>query len=250
MQPYFFPYIGYFQLIHSVDRFIVYGNTSFRRKEWMAHNRILEKNRGPCRIIVPVLHRSSFTLTRDVEIDENQPWREKLIKAIEQNYASAVGFPEVFPMLRDLIHSPFRLLHDFNANAIIELSRFMGISTEIVSDNRRYLELECDLDRYAHGDRDALGDLGGINPEKRTARIIAICRREGALEYVNAIGGQKLYSRDVFRQLGVALRFLRTGNIRYSQSSTGFHDSLSIIDVLMHAGREGTCKLLDIHDLI
>jgi hypothetical protein len=141
-------------------------------------------------------------------------------------------------------------LHAFNAHGIRRIAAHLGLHAEIISDGKPYLDIEERLEPQAASPAPAgTADLPA-SPERKTARILALCQRESADCYVNLIGGLSLYDREVFRAHGLRLLFVSTRDLSYRQFSPDFHPRLSILDVLMHNGLEGTKRLLGQYSLI
>ncbi len=239
MQAYFFPYIGYFQLIASVDRFMLYENVSFRPGTWMTRNYILPRNGRPAPIFIPALHGSSNRAIREVGLAPLPDWKRRLLDQVRHAYARAAYFDETYGLIEGIFARDAVTVHEFNSEAVKAVCRHLGLGTVITSEQSSYLDLEEDL---------AAGGPGAEGTDRKTARITAICRREGADVYHNPIGGLTLYSREAFAREGIKLVFLRTKGVTYGQfggHAAGFVPDLSIVDVLMHCGREGAAALLD-----
>jgi hypothetical protein len=244
MQPYFFPYLGYYQAISAVDKYLLYDNLAYIKGGWVNRNRLLVVNSEPVFIIVPVKDRSSFRKISEVELADQKPWRRKLLNSIFLNYKKASFFEEVYPLVEGVIRSEVKLLTELNARSVIEVSRYLDIQTEIATDISKYFELEEKLatDELALAER--FPSLALRNPEKRVIRVIEICRAEGADTFVNAIGGRELYDKEEFARHNIQLFFLQTDEYCYQQTTETFHAHLSIIDVLMNCGKERTKELL------
>ena len=248
MQPYFMPYIGYFQAIKAVDKYILYSNLTFIKDGWMNRNRLQLRN-GQVQIIsVPLKHKSSNTMIYDIEVDNSQPWQKKLLKTIFLNYKPATYFDEIYPFLEDLLTKQYNTLSELNAETIRAIAKYLDISTEIESDNTRFLDMEQLLD-VVEDDYSVMPFLK-THPVRKVARVLEMCRREDCHDFVNAIGGQALYSKEEFKLYGIDLHFVQTHEFTYPQLAPGFEPNLSIIDVLMHNGKEGTKKLLNEYTLI
>ena len=104
MQPYFFPYIGNFQLINAVDKFILYDNLNYIKEGWMNKNRILKKNKEPMYIIVPLEKKSSYKKCNQIKISKTGPWKKKMAKTVYYNYKSAPYFDKIFPIIESIIN--------------------------------------------------------------------------------------------------------------------------------------------------
>ena len=251
-QPYFFPYIGYFQLIHAVDRFILYPEIQYICQGWINRNRIVQKNGCIQYILVPV-HSGSHLCIKDVHIDNTSlRWRQRLIKSIRNFYGKAAYFKEIYPLLEEVLtQQDYLTISDLNVATIRSVANFLEMETEIVCANtERYQGLEEKLVRLQTNGYDELPQYAEKQVSRMLVRIFEICRMEGADTFINSIGGTALYKNDVFAHHGVNLNFLQTHDIQYKQQCEEFIPNLSIIDVLMHNGKEKTKELLTHYTLI
>jgi hypothetical protein len=225
MQPYFFPYLGYFQLIHAVDRFVIYDDVAFIKQGWVNRNRILIDGQ-PSYLTVPLKHASSFRTIAEIEIDDsaqNRQWVARTLKTIDNAYRRAPEFERVFPLVESVLTSGAMRIGDLAFRSVRAVAAYLHLDTGVVETSSVYGNAE----------------LTGQD------RVIAICRAEAADEYVNASGGVDLYSRDAFAGAGVALRFLESNAPEYKQFGAPFVPSLSIIDVLMFNTAESVRVSLD-----
>jgi hypothetical protein len=249
MQPYCFPYIGYFQLIHSVDRFIFYDQLSYIRHGWINRNRILQANAGPLFFIVPVLSESARGNISDVVIDNRTGWFRKTRKMIELNYRRAPFFDQVMPLIDPFLTGRINNLSKLNCESTEAICRFLDMDTETVSGYDPALRIEKDLhdsDSVLMRDYFERWKLA----DRKSIRILEICRHENAAVYINAAGGANLYDKAVFARAGLDVYFINTRPVAYRQMAADFHSNLSIIDVLMNCGKDGTRKLLGEYDVI
>jgi hypothetical protein len=209
MQPYFLPYIGYFQLIAAVDRFVVYDNIQYSKRGWVNRNRMLQDGRDVT-FTLPLQRDSDYLEIRSRTIAPDFV-SAKLLNQLAGNYRKAPHFEEVMPLLETMLRyedtNLFRYLH----NSLTGMCDHLGITTEIVTSS----QIEID------------DELAGQD------RVLALCTAESATRYVNAIGGVELYSPDAFAERGVELRFLRSTAGEYRQFGSPFVPWLSIIDILM-----------------
>jgi len=227
MQPYFFPYIGYWQLIHAVDRFVIYDDVNYIKGGWINRNRILI-NEKPAYITVPLHQSSPNKCIYDITLQPGTFWRDKLVKMVEITYRKAPHFDEVFPVMEGLIRYEAQNLADYLTHQLLSLSAFMKIKTEFVATSRCY----------------ANNGLSG------QSRLLDINKREGATTYINPQGGQALYDAEVFRHAGIDLKFIVMRPLTYRQGASGFFPNLSIIDSLMEIGPDEVRNHLDAFDLI
>jgi hypothetical protein len=207
MQPYLFPYIGYFQLIGAVDIFLIYDDVNFIKQGWINRNRIL-MNGKPQFFTLSLRDASSFKKICDIAIVGNG---DNLQKTIVQAYKKAPFFTVVYPLVQEILEQRETDLSLYVTHSIIAIARFLGLKTHFARSSERRLFPEL------HGE----------------SRVIAICELYQATEYVNATGGVDLYSRETFAGHRIKLQFLKTGAIEYPQLSPVFIPNLSIIDVLM-----------------
>ena len=220
MQPYFLPYIGYFQLIAAVDQFVIYDNIKYTKKGWINRNRILRDGKDVM-FSLPLVKASDDRTIQDREIAPNfEP--NTFLAQMKGAYGKAPYFDQTQELLDDLVHFPERNLFRFIAHSIRSLCRHLDIATEIVVSST----VQAD-----HG-------------SKGKDRVLAICRACQAEVYVNPSGGADLYDRAEFASQGVDLRFIRSRPIEYEQFGAPFVPWLSIIDVLMFNGRERVAELL------
>lgn len=229
MQPYLFPYIGYFQLLHSVDRFVVYDDVAFIKQGWIARNRILI-NGGASFFTVPVRHASSFSSIRDTGIDDSpqsRRWVEKLLKRFDNAYRRAPEFARVFPLVESVFRRPAEHVSELAVASLRVVAEFLDIQTTWIETSAGY------GNAHLHGQE----------------RVVSICRTEGASEYVNPMGGVEIYAAEAFASEGVRLRFLRSREMTYRQFGAPFVPWLSIIDVLMFNPRDVVRRQLDEYDL-
>ena len=250
MQPYFFPYLGYYQGIAAVDKYMLYDNLAYIKEGWMNKNRLLTIPGKPAYIIVHVKDKSSHKRINEIELADSKPWPRKMLNTILLNYKKAPFFDEVYPVVERVITSKVKLLTELNARSIIDVSRYLNITTEITTDTSKYSHLEETLVNSALAISQRFPSIKLCNPEKKVIRVIEICRAEGAEVFVNAIGGQALYDKEEFTRHGIELLFLQTQDHFYPQSTDAFHPNLSIIDVLMNCGRDGTRELLQKYTLV
>ena len=238
MQPYFFPYIGYFQLINAVDKIILYDHVHYIKKGWVHRNRILELNNGDIYIAVPTKNSSSNKRISEIEIDSSCKWQKKICDALLHNYRRSQFFGEIYPFLCELLDRPYGKLNKLNFETTTGIAKLLGVETAIVCGSEDYLLIEEDLCART------------TELETKTQRIISICKQENAKTYVNAIGGTELYMKADFEDNGINLFFIKAKDCHYKQLSDTFYPNLSIIDVLFNCGVEKTKELLGNYELV
>lgn len=227
MQPYFFPYIGYWQLMNAVDKYVIYDDVNYIKGGWINRNQIL-MNGKPNIINLKMNGASSNKLINEVNVDNNIIWKNKLLKTIEYSYKKSPYFEVVFPIIKDIIFYDEINLALYLANSIKKIASYLDIKTEIILSS----------------------NINKENNLKGQDKVIEICEILNASEYYNAIGGVELYSTENFKSNGIELRFLRTEFIEYEQFNNDFTPNLSIIDVMMFNSKKEIRSILDMYSLM
>ena len=209
MQPYFLPYIGYFQLIAAVDVFIVYDNIKYTKKGWINRNRMLQNGKDVM-FSLPLKGDSDSldVWERELAADFN---RNKLLNQFKGAYRRAPYFEQAYPLIEQIIQyedvNLFRFLH----HSIVKTCAHLGVTTDIRNSS------------------DIAIDHGLKNQDK----VLALCEAVGARTYVNAIGGMELYSKEAFQEQCIELKFIKSPSFEYVQFGAPFVPWLSIVDVMM-----------------
>lgn len=211
MQPYFLPYLGYFQLMAKVDKFVLYDDVNFINRGWINRNRI-NINGAAHMVTVPLIHASQNRLICEIDVSVDTVWRNRMLKSIQQAYARSSQFARVFPLVESIIQHPVQNLADYLRHSLVALRDHLGLKTEIVQTSRHY--------ENAH--------------LKAQARIIDICQQERVDLYINSIGGTELYDGNEFEARGLKLAFLQPALHSHADTRSGGLPGLSIVDVLMH----------------
>jgi hypothetical protein len=224
MQPYFMPYIGYFQLIKAVDKYVVYDDVNYIKGGWVSRNNILMN--GERKIFTIALNGASPNkLFNEIDILDDF---KKFERTLQGCYARATYYKETIDLLQRIFSYPNKNLAVFLFNSYQEILDYLSITTKLL--------LSSNLEKN--------------NSLRGKEKVIEICKLLGADNYINAIGGQELYNKQEFQTKGIKLDFLKTGNVVYSQFKKDFVSNLSIIDVLMFNSPEEVNKMLDQYELI
>lgn len=227
MQPYFFPYIGYWQLMNAVDKYVIYDDVNYIKGGWVNRNRILVNGR-PQYFNVPMSGASPFKLIKEVEVNNDGRIIEKNMRILEGAYRNAPYYKDVCPLMRRILFCDKPDLAEYITELFYVVCEYLDIKTELIRSSS--LEKDCSL--------------------KGQDKVISICKYLHATEYYNAIGGQQLYSYSDFQRQGIKLCFLRTNKITYRQFDNGFQENLSIIDVMMFNSREDIKRMLTEYEVI
>lgn len=229
MQPYFMPYIGYFQLINAVDKFVIYNDVNYIKQGWINRNNIL-LNGTSFQFTIPLENASSFKKINETKLNNKLYgiWRDKFLKSLHQAYNRAPYYKKVSNMIINLMNQNYNYVCDLNVAAILEVCRMCNIDTEIIESSENY------QNDYLKGE----------------GRVIDICQQEFASVYVNAIGGKMIYDRVSFSDKKIKLQFLNSLPICYRQYNHDFVPNLSIIDLLMFADHNEINAFLNQYELI
>ena len=209
MQPYFLPYIGYFQLIASVDKFVIYDNIKYTKKGWINRNRMLQN--GTDKIFSIPLAKASDRLDIVEREISSEFSRQKLLSQFRGCYLKAPYFEDVWPLIESIVSFQDDNLFRYIENSIVLMCDYLDIDTEIIVSS----SVEADHDLLSQD------------------RVLSICGALNANTYVNPRGGVELYSADEFASKDCDLKFINTNTIEYMQFGDSFVPWLSILDLLM-----------------
>ena len=227
MQPYFVPYIGYWQLMNAVDVYVIYDDVNYINRGWINRNRILV-NGEPQYINLLLSGASQNRLINEISLADNTANFKKIFRTIELNYKKAPFYKEVLDLLEKILNNCQTNLALFLYDQIKWLAEYMEMDTRFI------LSSSIKKDNSLRGQE----------------KILDICRCLQGTEYYNAIGGQDLYSKEKFEENGIKLFFLETDAIRYHREGNLFVGGLSILDVLMYNDKEQINHLLNQYKLI
>ena len=211
MQPYFFPYVGYFQLVYATDMFVFYDDVNFINRGWINRNRILINGKDQM-ITVPCKDASQNKLIMDIEVADDPKSMNKMLATIQMAYKKAPFFADVFPVIQQTIeghsHSSIAKL---SIDSVVNICSYLGLNKIFKQSSREYDNREL----------------------KKADRLIDICHIEGIRKYINPYGGKEIYTKEYYSSKGVDLYFISPLNVDYPQFNNTFVPWLSMIDVLM-----------------
>ena len=221
MQPYFFPYLGYFQLINQCDKFIIYNDVQFIERGWINRNNFLI-NKTPTLVSVPLLKASCSKKINEIEIDYNNKQLKKSINSIKQNYSKAPFFKDVFQIFHDSILSSNKKTIDYTCfNAFIMIKEYLNMKTEFIFSS------EIDYDRNSSS-VEKINNLSSIFNSK---------------EILFPSGSRNLYSTSDFPSF--ATYSIVPNFTPYNQNTKLFFPGLSMLDVLMFNDKTTINKMLN-----
>lgn len=224
MQPYLFPYLGYFQLIRAVDAFVVYDDVNYIKGGWINRNFILAEGDRQL-VTLPLQGASPNQLINQVTVGNRQ---NKLTETIRHRYGKAPQFSAVYALVESILKQ-----HEKN------LARFLDYQLRQICD---YLGL--------HPKWYVSSSLKKDNELRGQDKVLAICEELGATHYINVPGGKSLYDREAFASRGIQLSFVQPKAVAYRQFGNEFTPNLSIIDVMMFNDKAQCAKLLEEYELV
>lgn len=227
MQPYLFPYLGYWQMLAAVDNFVIFDDVNFINKGWINRNNIL-LNGKPYMITLPLVKASQNKLINEVDVLSDLKAREKILKTLTNAYRKAPFFYKVYPILETVFLNEEPNLVLFLKYQFDLIFSYLEISTKILVSS----------------------GIEKNNSLKGEKKIIEICKSLNTNLYINSIGGLDLYSHSSFEKNGMDLKFIKMRSVRYSQFNEEFVPFLSFIDVLMFNDVEAVGRLLKEYDFV
>jgi hypothetical protein len=230
MQPYFFPYIGYFQLVAAVNKFVIYDDVNFIKGGWINRNNILINKKSNL-FTVPLIKASSNTLINDTKINLKfyNIWKVKFLRSLVQSYKKAPYFTDVYNLIENVLEiNENDLISELAVNSIKNVIDYLQLETEFCKTSENY------------NNKTKIGQ----------ERVLDICGIEKASQYINPIGGIELYSKNSFKENGIVLNFIKSKPIIYTQFDNDFSPWLSIIDVLMFNSVSEVNKMVNQYELV
>jgi hypothetical protein len=214
MQPYLFPYVGYFQLLNSVNKFVFYDDVNYKVGGWISRNRIMTRS-SIIYFSIPIKKASPNRkiLKTEIDLSSYNNWKSKFYKTLIHSYKRSPHFYEVYNLISDVLDTKCSSISELSSLSVKKTAEYLGIKTEIISSATKY----------------------NNSTLEKTDRIIDICQKEGCNIYVNNQSGSNLYDPKYFYTKGITLNYLKPRIIPYQQQNNiTFIKELSIIDILMN----------------
>jgi hypothetical protein len=230
MQPYFFPYLGYFDLINMADEWIVFDTPQYMKYSWVNRNRVLRPDSGWQYIVVPLRKYHHTTPINQIEILNGMDWKGLILRQLEHYKKSAPYYAQVIAFLGDCFSSSEENLAELNTNLFQKTCHYLGIHTPI--------RVCSKMDLILHGPVNGPGDWG-----------LRIAQAVGASEFINRPGGAAFLNENSFQDHGIKLTIQSFTNMTYDCGRYTFEPDMSIIDVMMWNSPEKIKHYLDISRL-
>mgnify|MGYP003112238087 CR=1 FL=1 len=229
MQPYLFPYLGYFQLVHATDVFVFADDVNFIKRGFINRNKILVQNKEQY-FTVPCNKASQNKLINEIQIStQSKGYPENILQTIRQAYTKAPFFTDVFPIIESIFHSGIDNIATLASTSVKSISNYLEIN----------VDFKYSSESFSH-----------TRGQERSMRLLNITKELGSDSYVNPKGGDVLYDKDFFKKQGINLNFLIPEIPPYNQFNNDFIPSLSIIDIIMFNSIEETKLLLNNYRLV
>jgi len=228
MQPYVFPYIGYFQLIEASTEIVFYDDVNYIKRGWVNRNRILLNNRDFL-FTIPVEKASQNKKINEIVPVINEKYKRKLFLQLESAYSKAPYYNQVIKLMIDVFEREYQNIGDMGIQSVLAVFKYLGKTIQWTKSS-----VSSPLNT-------------GID---KADRLIEITKQLGYKKYINPIGGTEIYQKEYFKNQGVDLQFLKSGNIKYKQACKEFVPYLSIIDVLMYNDKHSILSFLKEYDLL
>lgn len=229
MQPYFFPYVGYFSLIKNSDHWIVFDEISFMRKSWGSRNRMLQSSDETQWIHAPTIKQPRGTNYSDIMIRNDEDWKTKILSQLHFYRSKAPYYGEVTKLLNDIFGPEFERLSEFNVYAMFKVCEYLGIEFN----HTMYSDL----------------DLGIESVDYSGEWALRIMEKIGESKYTNMMSGHFLFHEKDWKDSNIELNFLDNEINEYKQHGE-FVSNLSILDVMMWNSIESTNRIVDDYNIL
>lgn len=227
MQPYLFPYLGYWQLINAVDTFVIYDNIQFNKRGWFHRNNILINGEKKL-FTIPLKKDSNYLDVKDRYLSNDSSKNlKRILGQIKGSYSKAPYFNNVFPIVESIFLNEQKNLFNYIYYSITKIMQYLDINTKIV------ISSEIEMDHSL----------------KSVERVISINKALGAKHYINPIGGFELYDKKQFENEGITLSFLESKVPEYKQFNHNFVPYLSIIDIMMFNSKIEIAQMLNEYEI-
>lgn len=227
-QPYLFPYLGYFQLINAVDKFVIHDDVQFIKGGWINRNRILVNGQPKLFTFSVKGDHSKLNINERFFSAQYEKDRQKFMRILKHAYSHAPYFKQVYNLLDKVLSTSEKNISIMTTTSLREVCDYLGVTTPFVISSQ----------------------IKKDNSLKGEARVIEINKRLNSTQYINPGGGTSLYSTETFAKHGLRLSFIKTRDVKYPQLGNTFIPNLSIVDVLMFNSRRSANDLLREYDLI
>ena len=228
MQPYLFPYLGYFQSINAVDKFVLYDDVQYIKRGWINRNNLL-CNKKPHMFVFSIIKDHQYkNINERFYINGFNIEKEKFLNTLKTFYKKAPYFIGIYSLIEKILVYPDNNVSEFNENSLKIMCEYLDIKTQFIKST----------------------DLSKNKELKGEYKIIQINKILNSNCYINSIGGIELYLKENFQKENIKLNFIKMKDVNYRQFDGEFVSNLSIVDVLMFNSKEEVKKLLNEYELV
>jgi len=224
MQPYFFPYLGYYSLIQKTDQFILFDDVQFIRHGWIERNRILKPAEGWQYVSVPLEKFSLGTKINQVVISSKEDWRNRIFRQLEHYKKRSPYYQKALEVISASFDISTDSIVELNKNILLETCKYIEIPLNI----QIFSEMNLEIESVTHPGEWALNISKALN----------------ATKYINPTGGSEIFQKEQFDRAGIGIDFMGNNLTTYNQRRGNFEPGLSIIDVMMFCPPEQIRELV------
>lgn len=231
MQPYFFPYVGYFSLICATDKWVVFDKVQYIKKGWINRNRILKSGFNDWQyVIVPIKKASSKASIYDTKIDLSKDWKNLILAQLEHYKKRAPYFKQTIEFVNWCFDS--------------DTSHISRLNVEILEKTCEHIGLKFDYQFYS----DLNLNIQNVKfPGQWALKISELLEAD---EYINPLGGEGIFDSKAFQEKGIQLNFITNNMSPYDQKNTAFFEGLSILDLMMFNSNAEINNLISQYKLV
>ena len=229
MQPYLFPYIGYFSLIYNTDRFVFFDTPQYIRKGWINRNRIISSSGEPIYFTVPTQKAARETAINQILINNEEQWQEKLYGQLSVYKNKAPYYAKVLELVHEVVDGEKNMISKLAIDSVMKTCNYLGIDKPF--------------------DVFSKMKLPGVVANAPDEWALSISKALGCDTYVNPPGGMSFFDRDKYKTAGIKLQFLQQELIPYVQKLGRFVEGLSIIDLMMFCKEDEIREMMEHYEL-
>ena len=212
-QPNFLPWLGYIEMGHRADVYVMLDDVQFPKQEWVNRNRIPDSSdRGWKWLSIPIKKSSHQVKINQVEISYDKPWQSRIIRSIDQIYRQSPCFQDYRDELTEILESHWIYLVELNLTLIKWIYNKLGMSDNLILSSDLNVELE------------------------RDDKLVEICARLDATTFLANNGSKGFIDPSNFHSRNVSFVFQNYTHPTYDVANREFTPYLSIIDLIFHEG--------------
>ena len=219
LQPGYLPWLGFFDQLWRSDRFVIYDDVQYTRRDWRSRNRI-KTPKGELWLSVPIVNRGRFhQLINEAEIDYSQNWTHKHLGTITNSYHRTPYFEKYYPKLAEVFNLKPKYLLELDMSLIHICADWLNINAEIIFSSKL--------------------NISGNSTE----RLVKICQHLKATHYLTGNAAKDYLDESMFSKANIELEYHDYKHPFYKQLYPPFIPYLSIVDLLFNHGQDSLAIL-------